>query len=99
LKPTPKPGSLINWPNKRCAIIAKGSASGFRETRFDSQPKFIDTYRLLPPGIRAKARESYRLFMADKFKAIKRLADGGQLCSARVTRDCRVLGVCWRAIS
>jgi hypothetical protein len=35
LKPTPKPGNLINWPKKRCAIIAKGSASGFRETRFD----------------------------------------------------------------
>jgi hypothetical protein len=49
------------------------------------------------PGIRAKARESYRLFVADpasvKFKAIKRLADGNQLCSARVTRDWRVLGV------
>jgi len=28
-----------------------------------------------------------------KFKAIKRLADGNQLCSARVTRDYRVLGV------
>jgi len=28
-------GKLINWPKKRCAIIAKGSASGFRETRFD----------------------------------------------------------------
>jgi hypothetical protein len=59
-------------------------------------PKFFDTYRHLPPGIRAKARENYRLFVADpasvKFKAIKRLADGKQLCSARVTRDCRVLG-------
>ena len=59
--------------------------------------KFFDTYRHLPPGIRAKARESYRLFAADpasvKFKAIKRLADGNQLCSARVTRDYRVLGV------
>jgi hypothetical protein len=56
-------------------------------------PKFFDTYRHLPPGIRAKARESYRLFAADsasvKFKTIKRLADGNQLCSARVTRDCR----------
>jgi hypothetical protein len=54
-------------------------------------PKFFDTYRHLPPGIRAKARGSYRLFVADpasvKFKAIKRLADGNQLCSARVTRD------------
>jgi hypothetical protein len=44
------------------------------------RPKFFDTYRHLPPGIRAKARESYRLFVADpasvKFKAIKRLADG-----------------------
>jgi hypothetical protein len=28
-----------------------------------------------------------------KFKAIKRLADGNHLCFARVTRDCRVLGV------
>lgn len=60
-------------------------------------PKFFRTYRHLPPGIRAKARESYRLFVADpasvKFKAIKRLADGNQLCSARVTRDYRVLGV------
>jgi hypothetical protein len=60
-------------------------------------PKFFDTYRHLPPGIRRKARESYRLFVADpasvKFKAIKRLADGNQLCSARVTRDYRVLGV------
>jgi hypothetical protein len=60
-------------------------------------PKFFDTYRHLPAGIRAKARESYRLFVADpanvKFKAIKRLADGNQLCSARVTRDYRVLGV------
>jgi hypothetical protein len=56
-----------------------------------------NTYRHLTPGIRAKARENYRLFVADpasvKFKAIKRLADGNQLCSARVTRDCRVLGV------
>ena len=60
-------------------------------------PKFFDTYRYLPPGIRAKARENYRLFVVDptsvKFKAIKRLADGNQLCSARVTRDYRVLGV------
>jgi hypothetical protein len=60
-------------------------------------PKFFDTYRHLSPGIRAKVRESYRLFVADpasvKFKTIKRLADGNQLCSARVTRDCRVLGV------
>jgi hypothetical protein len=60
-------------------------------------PRFFDTYRRLSPGIRAKARESYRLFVADpasvKFKAIKRLADGSQLCSARVTRDCRVLVV------
>jgi hypothetical protein len=43
------------------------------------------------------ASGSYRLFVADpasvKFKAIKRLADGSQLCSARVTRDYRVLGV------
>jgi Phage integrase family len=36
LKPTPKPGNWINWRKKRCAIIAKGSASGYRETRFDS---------------------------------------------------------------
>ena len=60
-------------------------------------PKFFDTYRHLPARIRAKARESYRLFAADpasvKFKAIKRLANGNQLCSARVTRDYRVLGV------
>jgi hypothetical protein len=60
-------------------------------------PKFFDTYRHLPSGIRAKARESYRLFTADpasvKFKMIKRLAEGYQLCSARVTRDYRVLGV------
>jgi hypothetical protein len=60
-------------------------------------PKFFDTYRNLPPGIRSKARESYRQFVIDpksiKFKAIKRLADGNQLCSARVTRDYRVLGV------
>jgi hypothetical protein len=54
-------------------------------------PKFFDTYRHLPPSIKAKARDSYRLFAADpasvKFKTIKRLADGNQLCSARVTRD------------
>ena len=87
-------GNWINWRKKRCAIIAKGSASGSRETRFDLSPNFstrIDICR------RAKARESYRLFVADpasvKFKAIKRRADGNQLCSARVTRDYRVLGV------
>src|SRR5271165_2768900 len=36
LKPTPKPGNWINWRKKRCAIIAKGSASASRETWFDS---------------------------------------------------------------
>jgi hypothetical protein len=60
-------------------------------------PKFFDAYRHLPAGIRAKARESYRLFVVDpasvKFKTIKRLAAGNQLCSARVTRDYCVLGV------
>jgi hypothetical protein len=30
---------------KRCAIFAKGRASGSRETRFGSCPKFFDTYR------------------------------------------------------
>jgi hypothetical protein len=61
--------------------------------------RYFETYRHLPPGHKSEseARESYRLFVADpasvKFKAIKRLADGNQLCSARVTRDCRVLGV------
>ena len=51
-------------------------------------PRFFATYRHLSPGIRAKARESYRLFVADpasvKFKAIKRLADGSQLLTARL---------------
>jgi len=60
-------------------------------------PKFFETCSHLPAGIKAKARENYRLFTADsasvKLKAIKRLADGNQLCSARVTRDYRVLWV------
>jgi len=41
LKPTPKPGNWINWRKKRCAIIAKGSASGSREARFETQPKIF----------------------------------------------------------
>jgi len=36
LKPTPKPGNWINGRKKCGAIIAKGSVSGSRETRFDS---------------------------------------------------------------
>jgi len=97
LKPTPKPGNWINWRKKRCAIIAKGSASGSRETRFDTQPKIFRHVSTFAARHKSESEGSYRLFVADpasvKFKAIKRLADGNQLCSARVTRDYRVLGV------
>jgi len=48
LKPTPKLEKWIDWRKKRCAIFAKGRASGSRETRFGSSPKFFDTYRALP---------------------------------------------------
>jgi hypothetical protein len=55
--------------------------------------KFFDTYRHLLAGIRAKAIDySLPNPASVKFKAIKRLADGNQLCSACVTRDYRVLG-------
>jgi len=62
-------------------------------------PKFFDTYRHLPPGIRAKARESYRLLVADpasvKFKAIKRLADGNSFARLASREIIAFLG-CWR---
>ena len=56
--------------------------------------KFFDTYRHLPPGIRAIARESYRLFVADpasvKFKALKmlrKIISGGQTGADRAGLD------------
>jgi len=57
-------------------------------------PKFFDTYRHLPPGIRAKAIDySLPTRQASNSRRSNGLPTGNQLCSARVTRDYRVLGV------
>ena len=81
LKPTPKPGSLINWPNKRCAIIARGSASGFRETRFDSQPEI---FRPVPTSAARHKSES-----AGKLSTIARIRPFAENCKTPMMRSCR----------
>ena len=87
----------MGWPKTHCARIAKGTLPSSPNLKSVLAPKFFESYRRLPPGMKAKAKESYRLFKTDPrnvhFKVIKRLSEGAPLCSARITRNYRVLGV------
>ena len=87
----------MGWPKTHCARIAKETLPSSPNLKSVLAPKFFESYRRLPPGMKAKAKESYRLFKADPrnvhFKVIKRLSEGAPLCSARITRNYRVLGV------
>jgi hypothetical protein len=81
----------MGWPRTRCARTAKGKLPSSPRLKLVLAPKFFETYRRLPLGTKAKAKESYRLFKVDprnvSFKVIKRLSEGDPLCSARITRN------------
>jgi hypothetical protein len=92
LKPTPKPENLINWRKKRCATIAKGSASSSRETRFGSQPEIFRRVSTSAPGIRGRRGKAIDYSLPSRQASNSRRSNGSSTATSFARLASRATG-------